>query len=141
MKWDLRFIELAQHVARWSKDPSTKVGAVITDSKNRIISLGYNGFPRDVPDDIIDREHKLRCTIHAEENAMLFAQRSLEGTTCYVTQPPCATCAAKLIQAGVSRVVFAEATDDFASRWWKDIALAESMYRHAGVRVSIVSVP
>ena len=49
-KWDKRFLELAKLVGSWSKDPSTKVGAVIVDCNNRIISVGYNGFPKGVKD-------------------------------------------------------------------------------------------
>lgn len=92
-KWDRRMLGLVNLVATWSKDPSTGVGAVIVDSKNRIVSVGFNGFPRAVCDSdeaLFDRDEKLRRTIHAEENALLFAGRSVEGCTIYVTHPPCA---------------------------------------------------
>ena len=49
--WDLRFFGLAEHVAQWSKDPSTKVGAVIVNDLKQVLSLGYNGFPRGCSDD------------------------------------------------------------------------------------------
>ena len=49
-KWDLRLLGLAEHVAQWSKDPSTQVGAVIADKKHRVLSLGFNGFARGVRD-------------------------------------------------------------------------------------------
>ena len=49
--WDIKFLKLAQHVSDWSKDPSTKVGAVVVDKDNRIVSIGYNGFPKGVQDD------------------------------------------------------------------------------------------
>ena len=66
-RWDLRFIEMASLVASWSKDPSTKVGAVITNDKNHVVSLGFNGFPRGVEDRLnVNRETKLARTIHAE---------------------------------------------------------------------------
>lgn len=85
-KWDARHLEMAHHVSAWSKDPSTKVGARITDSRNRVISEGFNGPPRGVQDDpTVDRETKLRRTIHAERNAILFARQALTGTTLYVT--------------------------------------------------------
>ena len=48
--WDARFLELAHHESRWSKDPSTKVGAVIANDQHQVLSLGYNGFPRGVED-------------------------------------------------------------------------------------------
>ncbi|MBI2669577.1 MAG: hypothetical protein HYX20_00290 [Candidatus Yanofskybacteria bacterium] len=60
-KWDRRFLALAEFVAQWSKDPSTKTGAVIVDSNNRLVSVGYNGFPRgvnDSPERLENREIK-----------------------------------------------------------------------------------
>ena len=88
-KWDTRFLSLAAHISGWSKDPSSQVGAVITDG-NRIVSLGYNGFAAGVHDTterLVDRATKLNLTIHAEENAMNFAKRDLPGCTAYVTHP------------------------------------------------------
>ena len=79
-KWDIRFMELAKHISSWSKDPSTKTGAVITDTRNRIVSMGFNGYPQNVPDtDLHIRETKYAKVIHAEMNAILFAHRPLEG--------------------------------------------------------------
>lgn len=132
-KWDVRFLELAATVATWSKDPSTAVGAVIADAKNRVVSLGFNGFPRGVHDETVPRDEKLRRTIHAEENALLFAGRSVEGCTIYVTHAPCARCAAKLIQAGIARVVAQVPVDGFAARWEDEIRSATEMFLEAGV--------
>ena len=78
-KWHLRFLRLAREVSSWSKDPSTQVGCVIVDQSKRVISLGFNGLPAGLHDTagrLLDRELKLALTIHAEENALLFA-----GTT------------------------------------------------------------
>jgi dCMP deaminase len=135
-KWDARFLSMAGLVASWSKDPSTQVGAVITDLRNRVISLGFNGFPRDVDDDftlLADRDEKLRRTIHAEENALLFANRSVEGCTLYVTHPPCARCTAKLIQAGIARIVTVSPAGAFAERWKEDLDSSRAMMGEAGV--------
>ncbi|NJK88105.1 MAG: CMP deaminase, partial [Myxococcales bacterium] len=77
-KWDLRFIELAKHVASWSKDPSTQCGCVIVDSSRRILSTGYNGFPAgvtDVYERLHDREVKYRLVAHSEVNAICTAAR------------------------------------------------------------------
>lgn len=134
-KWDKRFIGLALHVAEWSKDPSTRVGAVIVDNKQRVISMGYNGPPRGVSDHYVTREDKLFKTIHAEENAVLFAKQDLTGATVYVTHPPCANCAAKLVQSGVSRVVFPSPSEDFLSRWKESYYAALGMFVEAGVTV------
>ncbi|MBL3600187.1 MAG: dCMP deaminase family protein [gamma proteobacterium endosymbiont of Lamellibrachia anaximandri] len=138
MKWDTRFLGLAAHISGWSKDPSSQVGAVITDG-NRIISLGYNGFAAGVVDAqsrLSDRECKLNLTIHAEENAMIFAKRDLRGCTVYVTHPPCPRCASKLIQEEIGRVVFINPSQDFLSRWADDIELSQQMYGEAGVEMT-----
>lgn len=133
-KWDRRMLSLVQLVSSWSRDPSTQVGAAIVDAKNRVVSLGFNGFPRGVKDNAhVDRDEKLRRTIHAEENALLFAGRSVEGCTIFVTHPPCARCAAKLIQAGVVRVVAPEPPEGFKDRWAQDMASAAHMFEDAGV--------
>ncbi|CAH0533812.1 tRNA-specific adenosine deaminase [Vibrio stylophorae] len=135
-KWSVRFYQMAELVASWSKDPSTQVGAVIT-SGNRIISVGFNGYATGVSDSahIDDREMKLLKTIHAEENAILFAQRSLEGCEIYVTHFPCPNCAAKLIQTGIKSVYCPEQSEDFLSRWGEKIRVSDDMFKQAGVTV------
>jgi dCMP deaminase len=141
-KWDTRFLGLAAYISAWSKDPSSQVGAVITDG-NRIISLGYNGFAAGVEDKqerLDDRDCKLNLTIHAEENAMIFAKRDLTGCTVYVTHPPCPRCASKLIQEEVGRIVYIAPSDDFLSRWADDLKLSGEMYREAGVEVTSYAV-
>jgi dCMP deaminase len=84
-KWHNRFLDLAKFISGWSKDPSTKVGAVIVDKNKRIVSVGYNGFPKDVKDDnrLYDRESKYLIIIHAEINAILFANKSLDDCILY----------------------------------------------------------
>ncbi len=106
--WDRRFLALADFIAEWSKDPSTKVGAVITHTKSRrIVSTGFNGFPagvEDAPERLFDRATKYEMIVHAEQNALMFAGQHAEGCTLYVTPlPPCARCAALIIQAGIAR--------------------------------------
>jgi dCMP deaminase len=136
LKWDTRFLGLAAHISSWSKDPSSQVGAVITDG-NRIVSLGYNGFAagvNDTADRLEDRACKLNLTIHAEENAMIFAKRDLTGCTVYVTHPPCPRCASKLVQEEVKRVVFIAPSADFLSRWSDDLELSYQMYEEAGIK-------
>ena len=82
-KWDLRFLKLAHHVGQWSKDPSTKVGAVIVDAQRRVLGIGYNGFPRGVDDSpgrYHDRPTKLDMVVHAETNAIMNAVSSVGRT-------------------------------------------------------------
>lgn len=107
-KWDRRFLELADHIAQWSKDPRTKVGAVVVDHKNRVVSMGYNGFPRGVFDfneRYDDRPTKHLYVAHAERNALDNAPLMVEGCTLYSPLLPCHECAKSIIQKGITRVV------------------------------------
>jgi dCMP deaminase len=134
--WDQRFLALAAHVAGWSKDPSTKVGAVVVDDKRRVAGLGYNGLPRGVRDTaerLHDREVKYRMVVHAEANAILNAPLGVEGCTMYLTHPPCCGCAKLMIQAGVVRVVFRRASPDLLARWGDDLASATALLEEADV--------
>lgn len=124
-KWDRRLLDLASLVASWSRDPSTKCGAVITDGK-RIVSTGFNGFPQGMPDDdalYANREEKYSRVIHAEMNALLFAREDVHGYTCYTTLMPCDRCFVHLAQAGITRYVYPSASQDALERWqsafWK----------------------
>ena len=134
-KWDMRFIDLAATVAQWSKDPSTKVGAVIVDDKKRVVSLGFNGFPRGANDSVlvhISREVKLKQIIHAEMNAILFAKQDLTGHTIYVSpMAPCAQCASAIIQSGISRVVSLPINPE--SKWCDELKMARANLNAAGV--------
>ncbi|MBC7000932.1 cytidine/deoxycytidylate deaminase family protein [Photobacterium sp. BZF1] len=136
-KWEVRFFQMAELVGSWSKDPSTQVGAVITKG-NRIVSVGFNGYPHGVSDsaDTDDREMKLLKTLHAEENAILFAKRDLADCDIWVTHFPCPNCAAKIIQTGISTVHCPEQTEDFLSRWGDKIQVSQEMFEQAGVRVN-----
>lgn len=131
--WDLRFLNLAKSVSAWSKDPSTKIGAVITDCDNKIVSLGYNGFPKKIADDdrLNDRETKYKIIIHGEMNAILSANRSLEGCTLY-TYPfmPCPRCASMIIQAGISRIVSYKNTNE---RWAEEFKLSLLLFKEANI--------
>ena len=136
-----RFVQMAELVASWSKDPSTQVGAVITES-NRIVSLGFNGYPHGISDsaETDNREMKLLKTLHAEENAILFAKRDLSACEIWVTHFPCPNCAAKIIQTGITTVHCPEQSADFLSRWQDKIKVSEEMFNQAGVSVDWVAV-
>jgi dCMP deaminase len=143
-KWDARFLFLAKHIANWSKDPSTGIGAVITNDKNRIISLGFNGYPRSVPDEGMDnREEKYLKVIHAEENAILFAQKDLTDCTLYVYPLlPCSNCMAKIIRVGITKVVcLIHDTNNILERWQNSNKIALKMAEQAGVSVSTYLLP
>ncbi|CAI8164136.1 MAG: tRNA-specific adenosine deaminase [Methanobacteriota archaeon] len=139
-KWDIRFLELAKHIAGWSKDPSTKVGCIVVGEDREIRSTGFNGFPRGISDDndrLTDREKKYPLICHAEENAIMHAARigvSLKGSTAYVTWPPCSRCARSLIQAGIKEVVYSTA-EEVPERWLEDFNISTSMLKEANVIV------
>jgi dCMP deaminase len=138
-KWDIRFMDMAKLVASWSKDLSTKVGAVITDKNHRVISVGYNGFPKDISDKeeyIINREEKYPRTLHSEINAILFAQKDLSGMTLYCTHFPCAPCAAVIIQSNIKRLVTTKSKGGFGERWNVTNRIAVSMFREANVAIT-----
>jgi dCMP deaminase len=135
-------IGMARHVALLSKDPSTKVGAVIFDPKRRIVSAGYNGFARGVPDTpelLTDRNTKYRLVLHAEKNAVLFATAPLEGCTLVVTHPCCAQCAALLVQSGIKHVIWPAPDKPFLERWADDLKLTRMQF--AAANVSLVERP
>lgn len=136
--WDRRFLELARHIATWSKDPSTKVGAVIACGKE-LVSVGYNGFPPYVLDDerLLDRETKYKLVVHAEANAILRAGRDrLPGSTLYVWPfPPCIECSKLVLTSDISYVISATPTPEFRERWGENLDFAGALLREAGIRV------
>lgn len=139
-KWDRRFLELAKLIASWSKDPSTQTGAVIVDSKGRIVSTGYNGLAQgveDLPERLNNRDLKYKMFVHCERNAIIFAQQPLEGCTLY-TWPfmSCGACAAMVIQTGIKRIVAPESDNH---RWQDEFALASQQYKEAGVAMCLLS--
>lgn len=138
-KWDLRFLDMAKLVASWSKDPSTGIGAVITDQRNRVLSVGFNGLPRGIDDSELllnNRQLKYKTIIHAEENALLFANGSVRGSTVYVwPMPPCSSCCSKLIQSEVARVVSVLPTPELQERWGESYRISLDMFAEAGVQV------
>ena len=138
--WDQRFLDLAEHISNWSKDPSTKVGCVVVGNDREIRSTGFNGFPRgikDTPERLHDRNQKYPLICHAEENAIMHAARigvSLKDCTAYVTWNPCSRCARSLVQAGITEVVFPK-DKDIPERWIEEFTAATDMMKEAGVNV------
>jgi len=119
-KWDIRFLSLAQFISNWSRDPSTKVGAVIANDK-RIISTGFNGFPQgmsDNPNLYSNREEKYSRVVHGEVNALIFSREPLDNCTLY-TWPfaPCDRCCVQMLQAGITKFVFPAPTEEQKMRW------------------------
>jgi dCMP deaminase len=140
--WDLRFMEMAEVVASWSKDPSTKCGAVVTNDKHQVIGLGFNGFPRnfeDTPERLADREFKYKYVIHAEVNAILNCNSPVENATLYqVPMMSCSNCSAILIQTGIKRVVSRSIPLDKLDRWRDSMILGYNALLEAGVEIVFI---
>ena len=137
-KWVSRYFEIAGLVGTWSKDPSTKVGAIIVGDKGQIISQGYNGFPRgvkDSPERYNNRELKYRLVVHAEMNAILNALyngSSVVGASIYIHNlPVCQECAKAIIQAGLARVFIDTSVNE---RWGEAWEISKTMFSESGVR-------
>ena len=122
------YMAMAKLISKRSKDPNTQVGAVIVSSDDRILSIGYNGFPNGCSDDEFPwtrsakREYdtKYPYVVHAELNAILNFRgdnKAFEGSTLYVTLFPCHECAKAIIQSGITRLVYLDNkyqdTEDF----------------------------
>ncbi len=145
-KWDLRYLRLAREASTWSKDPSTKVACVVVDRDGDVIAVTYNGLPRGVCDslDRLDnRDIKYRMIEHAERNGMRVANKGggdTLGATVYVYPlPPCAPCAAHLLQHGVARIVslVPRLGAPLTERWQEDFKLASAMYAERDVELML----
>ena len=139
--WDEYFMGVAVLSAKRSKDPSTQVGACIVSSDNKILSMGYNGFPSGCSDDEFPwgkesqeddpYNAKYLYSTHGELNAILnYRGTSLEGSNLYVTLFPCNECAKAIIQAGIRTIVYAE--DKYADT--AQVKASKRMLNSAGVR-------
>jgi len=137
--WNKRFFYLSEHISTWSKDRSTKVGAVIAKD-NRIITTGYNGFPQGSKDDLDyrhERPLKYKWTEHAERNAIFIAARkgdSTLGATMYLQWYPCVDCARAIIQSGIVRVVCTKPNFD-DERWGEDFKISDEMFKECNIEM------
>ena len=106
-------MSLAHLSAVRSKDPSTQVGAVIVDSNNKVVGLGYNGFPRGCDDKEFPWERegefldtKYAYVVHAELNAILNANKLIDNCRLYVSLFPCNECSKAIIQSGIKEIIY-----------------------------------
>lgn len=143
MNWDDYFMNVAILSAERSKDPNTKVGAVIVNEDKRIVGIGYNGFPNGCSD--LDfpwaregayEDTKYAYVVHAEENAILNSTHSLKGASIYVSLFPCNECAKKIIQSGIREIVY---LSDKYNGTETDIA-SKRMLKASGVKTRQLSM-
>lgn len=142
LKWHKRFMEIATLVSSWSKDESTKVGAVVVGIDKEIRATGYNGIVRGVDDDVEERSQrptKYEFYEHAERNAIYNACLtgvSLKGCAIYVTYFPCTDCARAIIQTGIKLVLTNKKIDSKIvanSDWRENLDYSRQMFKEAGV--------
>lgn len=139
-KWASRMLALAKEVASWSKDTSTKVGAVITTKDGAPLSWGFNGMPMGIDDSIPERHerpYKYKWFCHAERNALDLAPSSVEDGVLFSTFSPCSNCAQSIIQRKISTVVIDanNTADKMPERWQEDMTIAIEMLKEAGVSI------
>jgi len=138
ISWDEYFMGVSNLSGMRSKDPNTQVGACIVSDDNKILSMGYNGFPRNCSDDDFpwDREGdaletKYAYVTHSELNAILnYRGGSLEGAKIYVSLFPCNECAKAIIQSGIKTVVYE--VDKYADS--PSVKASKRMMDAAGIR-------
>ena len=144
ISWDEYFMGIALLSAQRSKDPHTQVGAVIVDERNKIVGIGYNGFPIGCSDDLLPwareaediNQTKYPYVVHAEVNAILNSTKDLYGARMYVALFPCNECAKLIIQSGIKEVVY-------LSDKYKDsssVKAAKKMFDMAGVKYHQLSM-
>ena len=138
--WDEYYLEMCGMVSKKSKDSSTQVGCVIAGKSNEIRSIGFNGMPRGIKDDLLPerntRPEKYKWFEHAERNAIYNAARigtSLEGCTLYIGWTPCHDCARAIIQSGITRVVIEKS--EIPDRWLDSCYTSLCMFKECGIRV------
>lgn len=141
MKWINHFIKMAELVSTMSKDPNHKIGAVIVDKNNRVVSTGFNGFAKGIDDNserLNDKEIKRLLMLHAEENAILYAKQDLTDCDIYVYgYPSCIHCTSIIIQSGIKTIYYRNSKKDNAvSEYWKtNLEMAKKLAEEAGVNV------
>ncbi len=148
ISWDEYFMGIAKLAGMRSKDPNSQVGACIVSQDNKILSMGYNGFPAGCSDDAFPwgrdgepLDTKYLYVVHSELNAILNCRASLEGAKLYVSLFPCNECAKAIIQCGIKTIVY---EDDkyhdlpmtIASRRMLDAAgVRYYQYQHTGRKI------
>lgn len=136
--WDEYFMGVAKLSGMRSKDPSTQVGACIVSRENKILSMGYNGFPTGCSDDDFpwarvgeSLDTKYPYVTHAELNAILNYRGNLEGAKLYVSLFPCNECAKAIIQAGIKTVIYGDNKYDGTP----SVIASRRMFEAAGVKL------
>ncbi len=148
ISWDEYFMSIAKLASMRSKDPNSQVGACIVSQDNKILSMGYNGFPVGCSDEAFPwaregdpLDTKYLYVVHSELNAILNYRGSLEGAKLYVSLFPCNECAKAIIQCGIKTIVYEDdkyhdTPSTIASRRMLDAAgVRYYQYQHTGRKI------
>lgn len=138
--WDEYYIAMLQIIPARSKDPRCKVGAIVVDQSNKVVSTGYNGFPSGVTDWLPERweaGEKDYWIIHAEENALFTGGHDCKGGTMYCSFFPCARCARAICQFGIDCLVVDRAAHNarMTPKWEEDMKRAKLMLEEKRIDV------
>lgn len=140
--WDSQWLDMAFYVAnKFSKDPTTKVGAVVEGETHNLIAFGWNGFPPKIADDerLHDRALKNEIVVHAEVNALNNA--SFKPKTLYSTHFPCVRCTVDILsRRSVEKVVTVIPEGEYAERWRDSTRRSMELFKEAGVSVKLARV-
>tara|TARA_Y100001937_G_scaffold27190_1_gene39024 strand:- start:21137 stop:21598 length:462 start_codon:yes stop_codon:yes gene_type:complete len=143
--WKSRYLDLAERISHWSKDPSTKVGCIVIGKDGQVLSQGFNGFPRKFSDDLelyVMRETKYRFIVHAEMNAIYHATLngiSLKNSVFFIHGlHVCHECAKALVQVGAKGVVMRQ-TKETSTKWAESFHYAQEILTQGGIEYEIFS--
>ncbi len=144
ISWDEYFMGIALLSAKRSKDPSTQVGACIVNQFNKIVGIGYNGFPIGCDDDALPWEReavnqndtKYPYVVHAEANAILNSTKDLHGARIYVALFPCNECTKLIIQSGIKEIIYL--SDKYQNS--DPVKASKKMLEMAGVKTTLLKL-
>lgn len=140
LKWVKRYFETTDLIASWSKDPRTKIGAIVVAPDGHIVGQGYNGFPRGIADTaerLNDRPTKHKLVVHAEVNTLLsslYNGVSVRDDTMYINSLCCSECAKIIIQSGIKEVYMIKRDDSF---WDESHDLSIKMFEECGIEYHV----
>jgi len=144
MSFDEWFMRMVYLIALKSKDPSTKIGAVLVKDK-RIISTGYNGFPigvNDLPERYLNKETKYKMVVHGEDNAVLSAARfgiSTKDAVLYTQGVPCNECCKSVIQGGIKEIIIHSVwSEKTGAKWLESQITSEIMLKECGIPIKSI---
>jgi len=137
--WEEYFISMASLASTRSCDSQTKHGCVITDKKNRVLGIGYNSFPCNMPDDLLPntRPKKYKWMVHAERNALANCTMRPDNGIAYITGLPCTDCVKSLYQEGIRSIICIDGHGTYLQEE-EDGYILEAMQEYGGLQMKLI---